>query len=281
LGISRSFDRLAVESVLYQIFLVTAGLWSDPVGLDYNFDSEFWTDAERLLERSVLFPGQSNVLNSPVLGVPVTLFRLVLSLKGQYQRRWQHSQAALDQIKTEVQEWEALMLSDLELDWLSEDEQQNGKHIYNRDGSYLYILIASLLVEQLSRNERSAGPPHIAPSDSWQVRKAVQILGALQHDDSWANCYLGNWPVYTLGFFMNSPGDRALVRVDLQRRWELTKFGQVARFSHDLADTWAARKAGRGKTCAERLDIPLHSVVRDVRTSPEMRGAAHESPIVL
>lgn len=250
LSIGRPFDRLAVESVLYQIFLVATGLWSDEIPLDYDFDADFWLRAERLLDQSVMFPGQSNSLNSPVLGVPVPLFRLAISLKQMYQNAVPPSEDSLEQVRGEVEIWEAMVLCDQEMDMLSPTEQLNHQHSYYKSTSYLYVLIISLLLDQLSETHNPAtdeprpGPPRMAPSDRWQIRKAIRILQGYKDDDGWASCFMGNWPVYTLGFFMRTVDDVNLTRTELQRRWNLTKFTQLARFSTDLENTWTRRGLG-------------------------------------
>jgi len=240
-SISKPFDRLAVESVLYQIFLVTMGSWSDPIELDYHFDAQFWMQAERLLTLSTLFPDRSMSYNSPVLGIPLGLFKLALSMKQLYQSPLRSDPETLEQFRSELENWEGAVLSDQDLDPLSADEMRNSAHQYYRDAAYLYILTASLLIEQLSDLEEKTGPPEAAPSDCWQVRRVCQILSAHRDDDEWAKCFISNWPVYTLGFFMQEPEDMRLVREDLLKRWNLTKFGQVARFRRDVENTWARR----------------------------------------
>ncbi|KAJ4299572.1 hypothetical protein N0V90_004818 [Kalmusia sp. IMI 367209] len=255
--IGSPFDRLAVESVLYQIFLVTTGLWSDEEvnhRLDYDFDLDFWLRAERLLDQSRVFPGQSDSLNSPVLGVPAPLFRLALTLKQMYQGAVSYDQANVGALRNEIEVWEGFVLCDKETDLLSDTEERNHKHAYYRSASYLFILIISLLFEQLPRQTSSsdevtelspktrAQPPSMVDPDSWQIRKAVQILKSYQTDHEWASCFIGNWPVYTIGFFMRRPEHVQLTRSELQRRWTLTKFNQVARFCNDLEKTWAKRE---------------------------------------
>lgn len=238
---NRPFDRLAVESVLYQIFLVTTGLWSDQMSLDYDFDTQFWLQAERLLYQSTLFPTGSNILNSPVLGVPVPLFRLTITLKRLYQGTSQSDLVALHRIRTEVEEWEMVVLSGKDIDCLSPTEPRNRKHEFYTSASYLYILIISLLFDQISQQVSSAGPPSPALRDCWQIEKVIQVLQRYRDDDEWKWCFLGNWPIYTLGFFMSDPDHIEIVRSDVWRRWELTKFSQLYRFSNDLEETWAAR----------------------------------------
>lgn len=242
LSITRPFDRLAVESVLYQMFIVTTGNWSDVIPLDnYEFDAEFWLEAEGLLAQSTLYPGRSISYNSPVLGIPPAIFKLVLSVKKAHQSPFPQDAATIEQLKNEVEEWEGPILCDMDLDVLSAYEEINHYTSFYRDTAYLYILISSLLVEQLISGQAHPGPPEVAPTDCWQLRKMLQILESHADDQQWATCYIANWTVYTLGFFMSAPEDVEAVRNDLKRRWDITKFAQLARFLADIESTWRER----------------------------------------
>ncbi|KIX98490.1 uncharacterized protein Z520_05791 [Fonsecaea multimorphosa CBS 102226] len=240
-NISRPFDRLAIESVFYQIFLVTTGSWSDPLELDYHFDAGFWLQAERLLAQSNLYLGCSIGFNSPVIGVPIALVRIVLSLKQFYQSPSQPDQGTLDQIRAELDEWESLVYSGQDLDHLSEHERPILNLQMYRDAGYLYILTSSLLLYQLSGKTRTPGPPQAVPRTCWQMKTILHILRGYRDNDDWARLLLGNWPVYSVGFFMSHSEDIWLIRNDLQRRWDLVKFSQVSRFRTDLESTWNLR----------------------------------------
>lgn len=254
LQISRPFDRLAVESVLYQVFLGCTALWSDEAAY-HSFDPQFWHQTESLLENSILFPGFSNILNSPVLGVPVSLFRLAIQVKNMYQNPKAYNFRALNDLRSEVEVWEATVLCDREIDSLAENETSAPYQVYYKSISYLFALIFSLLLEHISScpaldmpmlNEYTTKKPQVRtpptlPSDSWQVQKAMQILLKHRGDDQWAGCFIGTWPVYTLGFFLGEMDHIEIIRQDLNRRWESTRFIQVARFLEDLEATWSSR----------------------------------------
>ncbi|KAF2872795.1 hypothetical protein BDV95DRAFT_492142, partial [Massariosphaeria phaeospora] len=241
LTITQPFDRLAVESVLYQIFLVTTGLWSENTPLDYAFDAHFWLAAEKLLHRSIMFPGRSNSLNSPVLGAPVSLFRLALSMKQQLQKPSGLDSAIPCHLSKEVEEWEVVVFCDLELDCLGADEEPNSRHGLYRDGSYLYIIIISLLQEQILWKQAPMDYPEMTPNGSWQLAKAFAILRSHRYDDEWKLCFIGNWPIYTLGFFASSQEQVDLVKGEIDGRWRLTNFSQLGRFISDLETVWRKR----------------------------------------
>lgn len=239
--IDHLFDRLAVESVLYQIFLVTTGLWTQSARSDYNFDPEFWGRCESLLDRLTFFPGRSTSFNSPVLGVPASLFRLALTLRAQYRCHNDADPEMLHRMRGEVEDFEASLLCELDPRRQAANNDLTREEVYYRDAGCLYGIIVSLLFDQLRRLGVGVGTPQAEPRETWQVRKAIQILRRHENVDGWSRCYIGNWPVYTLGFFMSSAEDQRVIRAELQRRWELTNFAQVSRFLQDVEKTWAER----------------------------------------
>lgn len=183
-------------------------------------------------------------LNSPVLGVPIALFKLVVQAKEAYQHPRQCDEATLEQLRREVEAWEGVVLSNGRIDASAEHQLQNTQHIYYEGASYLYILIISLLLEQIDQSPWSPAHnqlPNTVPRDTWQVRKALFILQQFEKDDGWTNCFIGNWPTYTLGFFCRDEEDIAIIRNEMQRRWDLTKFFQIARFHEDLEKAWEQR----------------------------------------
>ncbi|CRK27900.1 hypothetical protein BN1723_014046, partial [Verticillium longisporum] len=240
--VHRLFDRLAVESVLYQIFLATTGLWTQEAEAEHKFDAVFWARAEDFLDRSTIFPGQPISLNSPVLGVPISLFRLSFMLRKQYGSGLALDSEMLSRIRDEVAECEALLLC-VRTAESSTCEEGSTEDMYYKDASCLFGIIISLLFEQLCRPHIGAGPLLPEPSESWQVDKAMRILRRHEHAEGWSRCFIGNWPVYTLGLFMKSHNDQEVIRNDLQQRWSLTGFSQVCRFQGDLEHIWASRRS--------------------------------------
>ncbi|KAK7190481.1 hypothetical protein DPSP01_005292 [Paraphaeosphaeria sporulosa] len=241
--ITNPFDRFSLECVLYQIFLTSTGLWSDDEvnhRLDFHPDLDFWLRAERLLHQSNVFPDQSTSTNSPALGLPVRLLRLALTVKQMYQRAVSYDAATLNDIRSEMILWEDLVLRDQAPFPLSATSPQNSPY---SNASHLYILVMSLLSNQLSLGS-TADPPTVplpADPESWQIQEATRILRVHADDPAWASSFIGTWPVYTLGFFLVRVEHVQLVRRDLRRRWEVTGFNQVARFCNDVERTWGER----------------------------------------
>jgi hypothetical protein len=241
-AIQQSFDRIALESVLYQIFLTTAGSWSDCQPHAARLDDTFWNKAELLLEDSHLFPEESPSVNSPILGVPVSLFRLVLSAKQLYHRRDDPDLAALDELQAEIGDWEALVLRNGDPDSAASQSNLSHYQLY-KDAAYLYIIIASLLIDQAASAVASDATTHIpSASESWQAAKMLEILKRQQGNTEWGKCFISNWPLYTAGFFMDTHEAQDVVRQELRFRIEVTGFSQPVRFLQDLEAVWAERK---------------------------------------
>lgn len=242
--LQRPFDYVALESVLYQVFLNSTGLWTNESCID-AFNISFWLRAETMLQTTCLMPNEPHSVNSPVLGVPIELFRLALQTKQILQRPDGYNHV-VDEIREAVQAWEQIVKWGQSIEPTMKSESPAPHYDYYKSASYLYALIASLLLEQVSTDDVAGSPlasqlPNIVPRDSWQIRKALQILQYHQSDEEWSSCYIGNWCVYTLGFFLHDLGDIELIRTDLNRRWEATKFMQARRFLADIEHVWVAR----------------------------------------
>lgn len=234
------FERIAVESVLYQVFLITMGSWTTPRLYDFDFDPNFWSRAERLLAQSKLFPEQPDYLNSPVLGIPVRLFRLVLSVTQLYRSESPADGDTIEQIRLEVGEWEAVILQEQNID-LDTDDSEPRFEMY-KSTAYLYILIASALLDQaidtMAQQNVTAVPKSI---HSWQADRMVQILERHKHDLEWPKCFMAVWPTYTVGFFVASLSGVDLIRHELDRRMTATGSTQIQRYRDDLEWAWRAR----------------------------------------
>jgi hypothetical protein len=242
------FDHLALESVLYQIFLTNTVLWSDQSPLT-EFDVHFWLKAEHFLQQTIMFPQGPHSLNSPVLGVPVALFRLAIQAKQAYQAHARYSNHNLEQLRTEIEDWEAMVLGSQPISFSEHDDAFRRQQSYYDGATHLYVLIISLLLEQANKHYGNTARitsqdfrlPETVPQNAWQLQKALHILRTFAHDNEWSSCYIGNWPVYTLGFFTGQPEDVRLVINEMDRRWTSTKFMQIPRFRDDLESTWIAR----------------------------------------
>lgn len=228
-------DRVAVESVLYHVFIMTTGMWHEG-RTDYTFDREFWALSEALLGRSTFFPGRA-MLNSPVLGIPVSLLRMSMSLRELFDSREPPDAEVLESYRDEVETWEGRVLSrdlfelDLRIDWDPSPHDQ-----YCLDIARLFAIVNSIMFENLSLGMRRADLPLHGAKGTWKTDKAQRILRQYPEDDGWSVCYLGSWPVYTLGFFMGSPEGVDLVLHDLRRRWDKTKVSLCARYLYDLEE---------------------------------------------
>lgn len=244
--LSRPFDRLAVESVLYQVFVVTVDLWSSPMPSKLKIDPAFWERCHQFLKSTTLFPELSNTCNSPVLGVDLDLFRLIIKIKA----LWVGPDVCLpDVLRLRTEEmhiWDRLSgLFEDDCGPEQNDDQESFQTIAD-DASRLYMLCASMLIDQLicRAEQKDTSPSESAHGQSWQLHRVMVILRRRQNDANWLSCFIGTWPVYTAGIFARRPEDVAVINHEMQKRWESMRLYQAQRYWNDLKSTWARRSLG-------------------------------------
>lgn len=233
-AIMNPFIKLALESVLNQIFLISTGLWSDDTASQTTFDSCFWSTAEKLLVGCDPNSKQLVNANSPILGIPVALFRLAMSVKQFYQGTLRPLEVALSRLNDELESWEVLVRDPQLANVWTRHASTSSKYRCFQDVAALMILVISLLFEQVLRGKTANRFPLKAANNSWQITMAREVLQRNRQEEKWSLCFIGTWPVYTLGFLMSDDADIQLVKDDLDRRWHRTKFSQAQRYRKDL-----------------------------------------------
>lgn len=241
-GIQRLFDKVALESVIYQQFLLTTGLWSETTRPKHRFNPEFWNSVEKLVDRSTLLPGASRNLESPILGVPLSLFRITVFLRECYRPGININPEILKNTQRDVRTWES-QLRDQDVESVhNAPEVSLLRGSTTRDETVLYALAASLLLEQLNNAQRGEKIPTSVSKDKWQIRMFLGILKRQVNKTKWAKSYAGTWPVYTLGLFLTDEEDRQIVVEDLERSWEVTKITTALRYYRDLGSIWGSKR---------------------------------------
>ncbi|KAK7215765.1 hypothetical protein V2G26_003768 [Clonostachys chloroleuca] len=259
LGVSRLFDRLSLESVMYAVFLRTASLWSDSTSSDFTFDKVFWNQAEQVLGQTNFFPENSGSSDSPVLGVSVSLFRIALSLRHIFRTGILPGPSELQHLQNDVAYWEGLLLEDESLrNYLPAGPQGDFQEHYHETAIHLFTLVTSLLFGQILGGSVLAGLPQTVPRGSWQMDLGIQILEKYANDQVWAKCFIVQWPIYTLGVLMELPEDRQLIRKQLQQTRDVTSFAQVARYSYDLETIWTTREEAAPMNMEQESEEGLH-----------------------
>ncbi|EWG44976.1 hypothetical protein FVEG_05929 [Fusarium verticillioides 7600] len=244
-----TFLRLALESVLYQVFLLNNGLWSSVnsyVSLQ-SLNSEFWALSEKLLENPTSLDFSLLSINSPVLGMPLAVMRLATFLGQLCLGRESANMEDLVKLQTEVATWEEFALQAV--------EQTDAYDVLNRDANCLYAMVASILMQHLIAFGPNTGLPKVSHTRNWRACTALQILSRRAEDHRWSECFMGTWPAYALGFLLSDAKDRDIVRRDMQRRRELTGFWIVKRFQEDLERSWAGLEAD-SPSASVNYDVP-------------------------
>lgn len=233
------------ESVLYQVFRLTA--WH-PCSFNFALDAEFWSQAEKTLQ-VLVFPDASRAANSPVLGIPLSLHKLVLSIVQFSRDPGSKDAQGLAQFKSEMKSWENMVMEDQALTSSADADVELTDSAGDpyRYTTMMYILAASLVLEWAiqSIDVQDFQPRNVhRSSNQWQFRKAMDILRCPSTCEQWTNCYLGCWPTLIFGYAVDAEDDVALIREDLQQRWNRLLSTEVLLVMDELESVWRERNIG-------------------------------------
>ncbi|PNP76186.1 hypothetical protein FNYG_10475 [Fusarium nygamai] len=237
----QSWDRVNVESVLYQGFLLSI---RRPFRPEFRLDSEFISHAEDLL-RSYDNANPSSTKPNIVLGVPTSLYRLILRIIDSYNVPRSSLSDHLKGLKAELQYWEQLLFDD-----------ENSQNVQNGDSRFndLMIIATSLLLdlitETLTSTDDSIYPESSAGEEDgkpwrWQLDLAMNILQCPEEHQKWSGCYLGAWPLLILGYGARSLEEITLVKDVLKRMQQRIGYGEVQRIRDEL-DEITTYKGSKG-----------------------------------
>jgi hypothetical protein len=160
------------------------------------------------------------------------LIKLNLTIKRVCDNLQLCTEETLAHLQSEVSYWEAAIT-------LGQERSTVQRSLCD-DATFLYILIASLLVEQLTKHIKHGGqePPHPEPISCWQLGGMLKILRRRHDDEGWHRTFVANWPVYTVGLFVSTVHDVVLVRNTMERRWRRLNIYMVSRYIRDLEIFW-------------------------------------------
>ncbi|KAH7127854.1 hypothetical protein B0J13DRAFT_611452 [Dactylonectria estremocensis] len=183
-SMTRGFDRIIAESVLYQAFLLSI---RRPFAPDFHIEPQFITRAERLLAPAdTLDP--SYAASSPVLGVPTSLYRLILDMINFQNSPGLQSSEGLTQLRSQMVHWEGLVVP---------CDPPRLISISAAVTFDLIILAASVLLDLITESFTYQLPidllnlPNSAQPARWQVDLCLKILRQPQHVEKWTRCFLG------------------------------------------------------------------------------------------
>lgn len=239
----RPIHRIIWESILYQIFRQTV---NRPFAVGFQPDIEFCAKAEETLQ-SLTFPDASPADNSPVIGIPLSLQRLIIQIVQHCKSPAKAETAVLQKLSDDLQYWEDTILEAghcLRCDgtWSTKTPSERARTFYQHSTS-LHILAASLLLDWVVKSCEvpNTGSPLPPTGDTWQVRRGLEILRCPQAHEEWSRCYLGSWPTLIFGYAVDRPEDIAFIRNDLKERFRKICSGEELLFLEELEYVWHLR----------------------------------------
>ncbi|EXJ54324.1 hypothetical protein A1O7_09662 [Cladophialophora yegresii CBS 114405] len=238
----RPIHRIIWESILYQIFRQTA---NRPFAVEFQPDFEFCAKAQETLQ-SLTFPEASPADNSPVIGFPLSLQKLMIEIV-QLCKSPAKPSADFGRLSEEMQYWENSILEEEhcvkeEGKWSTKKPSERAR-MFHQHSTSLHVLAASLLLDWVMRSHEVCDMDSPLPptGDSWQVRRGLAILRCAQANEEWSRCYLGSWPTVIFGYAVDKSEDIALVRRDLEQRYQNICSGEELLFLEELEYVWHLR----------------------------------------
>ncbi|KIW62814.1 hypothetical protein PV04_10945 [Phialophora macrospora] len=238
----RPIHRIMWESILYQVFRQIA---NRPFAMDFQLDFEFCAKALETLQ-SLTFPDASPTDNSPVIGYPLSLQKLIIDV-GQLCKTPAKPAADLRRLSQEMQHWESLILDEghclrEESSWSTKTPSERAR-LFHQHSTSLHILAGSLLLDWVMRSHgvsdiKSPLPP---TGDTWQVRRGLAILRCAHANEDWSRCYLGSWPTVIFGYAVDNSEDIAIIRRDLEQRHQNLGSGEELLLLEELEYVWHLR----------------------------------------
>ncbi|KAK1658900.1 hypothetical protein BDP55DRAFT_593273 [Colletotrichum godetiae] len=248
MSMSRPLHRINTESVLYQAFLLAM---RRPFAPNFHVDEQFLDRSEHVLNARKLIDILSED-DSPVLGLPLPLYRLITDLIDFLNSPKHPTEAFLTRMREEIDTWEGFVLvEDTAADY------PPSLTSFHKDAATLFVLGASLLLDYISESSSSLSPlatqgpkiSHLSWSPSqetsniprWQVQRAFEILRRPAAYETWTRCFLGAWPMLILGYSVTLPEDISLIRRVLNQMVERMGYGEIQRILDDLEAVWTVR----------------------------------------
>ncbi|KIW93364.1 uncharacterized protein Z519_05969 [Cladophialophora bantiana CBS 173.52] len=239
----RPIHRIIWESILYQVFRQTV---NRPFAVDFQPDFEFCARAEETLQ-SLTFPDASAADNSPVIGFPLALQKLIIEIVQLCKSPAKPEPELLEVLGRQLGYWEQTILEEghcvnEEDSWLTKTPAERAR-IFHQHSTSLHILAASLLLDWVSRSHEvyETESPLPPAGDTWQVRRGLEIMQCPQANEEWSRCYLGSWPTLIFGYAVDKPEDIALIRNDLRQRFHKLYSGEELLFLEELESVWRTR----------------------------------------
>lgn len=103
----------------------------------------------------------------------------------------------------------------------------------------MYVLAASLILDLCDE---------LGSSDTqmWQVSQGLNFLNHPQVGAAWVKCYLGSWPALVFGHAVRTVEEVAIVKRDLESRYEKLLFVEDLLYLQELESLWQRKGLSTG-----------------------------------
>lgn len=210
-----------------------------PFSPNFHVHKAFIQQADLLLSY-LSFKDASIARNSPVLGLPLDLYRLILDIVTYFGSRTLNEDLDPLRIQVQVRFWER------RLELVQNAEKGNAltgrPHI---DLITLYILATSLLFDLMLLHHPDSitskrGRNIEERQEHWQVARIFMMYKHPSDYTRWAKTYISLWPVLILGFAVKRQQDMMFLRQFLQDMRTSIGYGEAQRVQSELSGIWSS-----------------------------------------
>ena len=212
-----------------------------PFSPNFHVDSEFIHQAQVLLDY-LRFEEAGVAGNSPVLGLPLELYRLILDIIAYFGSATRDA-LSLIRLQDQVKHWEQALniAEDCDNDALLPENPHT-------EVIALYTLTTSLLLDLMHFHKpqvegKALGSVWESGGHHWQASRVLAMFAGCTNYSRWTHCYIMLWPILIVGYAVQDAGDISLVTKVLGDMRKSMGYGEVQRVHDELDRFWSTRQS--------------------------------------
>lgn len=245
-----------------------------PFASTFDIDPDYLSDTIEALE-SLPFPDISVSANSPVLGVPATLYRLLLQIIRAVSTSGKTEVCTRLELKRAMKVWEDSLFA-TRSESCTDQAYSEACELYILAGSLLSDLLIEMPIEMVTPESSQCSFisnlfrrwDAVSNFPRWQVEQALHKFRSPHMRRYWTSCYLGSWLFLVFGHAVETEADEELIRDLLDSACRNLGYGELARHKTELETFWRERR--ERKPLLDVTDQTFTPAVFDEWSSPEL-----------
>lgn len=212
-----------------------------PFTPNFHVDDEFLRQTKALLDY-LGFEDACAAGNSPVLGLPLGLYQLILNIITFFGSTDDTIDLTLDQLQAEMRYWEQCLVA-ADVAGLDNPLKDNPHSKIIE----LYILTTSLMLDLMIESHTahrtcSGSQRNDFSTKYWQVSKVLAMFSEPADYERWTRCYIALWPMLMIGYAIEDEDEIELLKRILDDMRQEMGYGEVQRVHDELDLLWTVKQ---------------------------------------